>query len=102
MINLLGDRSIGEYSTADAGKLRTWLLDKELTIASIRRVFRTIRSIINLTISEYGLSCNSGFSRIYMPDETRVKSRKSIPMKPVFLTSINVRGPEWSCMVLLL
>ena len=83
LINLLGDRSIGEYSTADAGKLRTWLLDKELTIASIRRVFGTIRSIINLTISEYGLSCNNGFSRIYMPDETRVKSRKSIPVPDI-------------------
>ena len=83
LINLLGDRSIGEYSTADAGKLRTWLLDKELSIASIRRVFGTIRSIINLTISEYGLSCNNGFSRIYMPDETRVKSRKSIPVPDI-------------------
>ena len=83
LINLLGDRSIGEYSTADAGKLRTWLLDKELTIASIRRVFGTIRSIINLTISEYGLSCNNGFSRIYMPDETGVKSRKSIPVPDI-------------------
>ena len=83
LINLLGDRSIGEYSTADAGKLRTWLLDKELTIASIRRVFGTIRSIINLTISEYGLSCNNGFSRIYMPDETRVRSRKSIPVPDI-------------------
>ena len=83
LINLLGDRSIGEYSTADAGKLRTWLLEKELTIASIRRVFGTIRSIINLTISEYGLSCNNGFSRIYMPDETRVKSRKSIPVPDI-------------------
>ena len=83
LINLLGDRSIGEYSTADAGKLRTWLLDKELSIASIRRVFGTIRSIINLTTSEYGLSCNNGFSRIYMPDETRVKSRKSIPVPDI-------------------
>ncbi|MDC0999349.1 tyrosine-type recombinase/integrase [Alphaproteobacteria bacterium] len=83
LINLLGDRSIGEYSTADAGKLRTWLLEKELTIASIRRVFGTIRSIINLTTSEYGLSCNNGFSRIYMPDETRVKSRKSIPVPDI-------------------
>ena len=83
LINLLGDRSIGEYSTADAGKLRTWLLEKELSIASIRRVFGTIRSIINLTISEYGLSCNNGFSRIYMPDETRVKSRKSIPVPDI-------------------
>ena len=29
-INLLGDRNIGDYSTADAGKLRSWLIEKNL------------------------------------------------------------------------
>ena len=75
LINLLGDRSIGEYSTADAGKLRTWLLDKELTIASIRRVFGTIRSIINLTISEYGLSC----CLLYTSPSPRDRTRSRMP-----------------------
>ena len=51
VIDLLGDRNIGDYSTADAGKSRGWLIEKQLTASSMRRVFGTIRSIINLNIT---------------------------------------------------
>ena len=83
VIDLLGDRNIGDYSTADAGKFRSWLLERQLTVSSIRRVFGTIRSIINLGINEYGLSCNNGFSKIYLPAETHTNSRKAIPISNI-------------------
>ena len=83
VIDLLGDRNIGDYSTADAGKFRSWLLERQLTVSSIRRVFGTIRSIINLGINEYGLSCNNGFSKIYLPAETQTNSRKAIPISNI-------------------
>ena len=83
VIDLLGDRNIGDYSTADAGKFRSWLIERQLTVSSIRRVFGTIRSIINLSISEYGLSCGNGFSKIYLPAETQTNSRKAIPISSI-------------------
>ena len=39
VIDLLGDRNIGDYSTADARKFRSWLIERQLTVSSIRRVF---------------------------------------------------------------
>ena len=44
VIDLLGDRNIGDYSTVDADKLRSWLIEKPLTAASMRRVFGSSRS----------------------------------------------------------
>ena len=83
VIDLLGDRNIGDYSTADAGMFRSWLIERQLTVSSIRRVFGTIRSIINLSISEYGLSCGNGSSKIYLPAETKTNSRKAIPISNI-------------------
>ena len=83
VIDLIGDRNIGDYSTADAGKFRSWLIERQLTVSSIRRVFGTIRSIINLGINEYGLSCSNGFSKIYLPAETITNSRKAIPISNI-------------------
>ena len=83
VIDLLGDRNIGDYSTADAGMFRSWLIERQLTVSSIRRVFGTIRSIINLGINEYGLSCINGFSKIYLPAETQTNSRKAIPISNI-------------------
>ena len=54
-------------------------LDKGLSIASVKRNFSTIRSIINLTISEQGLDCGNAFARTFMPEEDRQR-RLPIPI----------------------
>ena len=78
VINLLGDRPIDEYSTSDASELRDHLIEKGLKIASITRMFSTIKSVINLTITEEGLECNNAFSNTYMPDLDDSKQRHPI------------------------
>jgi integrase len=83
VIKVLGDRPISAYSSSDAGKFRDWLLDKGLTVVSTKRVFATIKSIINLTISEHGLNCSNNFSRTFMPDRDDVKQRKPIPIDQI-------------------
>ena len=83
VIKVLGDRPISAYSSSDAGKFRDWLLDKGLTVVSSKRVFATIKSIINLTISEQGLNCTNNFSRTFMPDRDDVKQRKPIPIDQI-------------------
>ena len=78
VINLLGDRPIDEYSTSDASLLRDHLIEKGLTINTIKRMYSTIRSVINLTISEEGIDCSNAFSNTYMPDLDDSKERQPI------------------------
>ena len=75
----LGDRPIDAYTSADAASLRDKLMDNGLSVSSVKRNFSTIRSIINLTITEQGLDCANAFARTYMPDEEKQR-RLPIPM----------------------
>ena len=83
VIELLGDLPIDEYSSKDASKFRDNFLDKGLLISSVKRVFSSIRSIINLSITEEGISCINAFSKTYMPDNDNVDIRKPIPTQHI-------------------
>ena len=73
VIERLGDRALGSYSSADAAKFRDWLIDKGLSTSSIRRIFSTIRAVFNLTIHEDGLDCKNAFSSTFLPTDERPK-----------------------------
>ena len=75
----LGDRPIDAYTFADAAALRDKLIENGLSVSSVKRNFSTIRSIINLTITEQGLDCINAFARTYMPDDERQR-RLPIPI----------------------
>ena len=79
--DLLGNRSLSLYTSKDAGKFRDWLLDKGLQVNSVKRIFSSIRSIINICISENGLDCSNAFARTYMPSEDNKPKRSPIPSK---------------------
>ncbi len=83
VIELLGDLPIDEYSSKDASKFRDYLLDRGLLISSVKRIFSSIRSIINLSISEEGINCINAFSKTYMPENNNVEIRKPIPIKDI-------------------
>jgi integrase len=83
VIELLGDLPIDDYSSKDASKFRDNLLDKGLLISSVKRVFSSIRSIINLSITEEGINCINAFSKTYMPEKENVEIRKPIPTKDI-------------------
>lgn len=78
VIDCLSDRDLSNYSTADAGKFRDYLFDKNLVSSSVKRVFSSIKSIVNLAIKEQGLDINNPFNGVYMPDLNDVKDRKPI------------------------
>ena len=69
VIDVLGDRPINAYSSSEAGKLRDMLLNRGLAVSSIKRMFGSIKAIINLSMAEYGIDDRNPFSSIYMPDE---------------------------------
>ena len=83
VIELLGNLPIDEYSSKDASKFRDYLLDRGLLISSVKRIFSSIRSIINLSISEEGINCLNAFSKTYMPESNNVEIRKPIPKKDI-------------------
>ncbi len=83
VIELLGDLPIDEYNSKDASKFRDCLIEKGLLISSVKRVFSSIRSIVNLSISEEGINCINAFSKTYMPENNDVETRKPIPIKDI-------------------
>ena len=79
LIEALGDKPINEYASSEAGKLRDTLLAKGLAVTSIKRMFGSIKAIINLAMAEHGIEGRNPFSSIYMPDEVQ-EERQPIPM----------------------
>ncbi len=78
-IKCLGNRDLAKYSSADSGKFRDYLFGCGMASSSVRRVFSSLKSIVNLAIKEQGLNINNPFNGVYMPDLDDV--RKRIPMK---------------------
>jgi integrase/uncharacterized protein YcgL (UPF0745 family) len=79
VIETLGDKPINEYASSEAGKLRDALLNKGLAVTSIKRMFGSIKAIINLAMAEHGIEGRNPFSSIYMPDEVP-EERQPIPL----------------------
>jgi integrase len=75
----LGNGPITSYATSEVAQFRDWCLDKGMNINSVKRVFASVRSIINLNIREYGLDGTNAFSGTYMPDSFEAPKRKPIP-----------------------
>jgi integrase len=71
VIAALGDKPINEYASSEAGKLRDILLNKGLAVTSIKRMFGSIKAIINLAMAENAIEGRNPFSSIYMPDEVQ-------------------------------
>ena len=83
VIQVLGDHPLSAYSTVDAAKFRDWLIDQGMARDTIKRVFGSVRSIINLAIKEQGLGCQNAFSGTFMPDGLRVTKRQPIPVSDI-------------------
>ena len=79
IIKVLGNRAIKTYSTNDAGKFRDWLIGQGLSNSTVKRVFSSIRAIINLAINEFGLNIPNPFSKVYLPSSSSVGINRVIP-----------------------
>jgi len=76
---VLGNRPITSYSTLDAAKFRDWCFEQGMNINTVKRVFASVRSIINLVMREHGIEGSNAFSGTFMPDRDDVSKRKPIP-----------------------
>ena len=76
---VLGNRAITSYSTLDAAKFRDWCFEQGMNINIVKRVFASVRSIINLVMREHGIEGSNAFSGTYMPERNDASTRKPIP-----------------------
>jgi len=80
LIDCCGMKGLKEYVRSDATKFRDYLFAKGLNGASVARIFGTVRAVINLALSEFGLSIVNPFSNVYFDHSVGVKRRH--PIKP--------------------
>ena len=80
LIDCCGNKDLAEYTRSDATKFRDYLFNKGLNGASVARIFGTVRAVINLALSEFGLSIINPFSNVYFDRSAGVKKR--LPVKP--------------------
>ena len=80
---LLSDRPISSYSSNEAAQFRDWCIDRGMGIKTVKRVFASVRAIINLAISEEGFDCSNAFAKTYFPDDGNAQSRQPIPMEDI-------------------
>ena len=83
VIQVLGDKPIASYSSSDAAKFRDWLIDKGMNIKTVKRVFSSVRAIVNIAITEKGVDCINGFAKTYFPEEINVSERKPISIEAI-------------------
>jgi integrase len=83
LISYLGNRSLDQYSGADAAELRDKLQVKGLSTSSIQRNFGCINAVINFVIKEHGLACNNAFAGVYLPAKQISKKRKPVSIDSI-------------------
>ena len=84
LISAVGDRDLTGYSTADAARFRTWLIEHQgLSTSSTRRVMSSVKSVFNLAIGELGLAVSNPFSFVYIPPK-EASLRGAIPEHLIF------------------
>ena len=83
VIQVLGNKSVTAYSSSEAAQFRDWLIDKGMGKSTVKRVFSSIRSIINLTIKEKGLEGTNGFLGTFIPDGLNKTTRRPIPVEVI-------------------
>jgi integrase len=83
IIKVLGNRPLKSYSSSDASKFRDCLIEQGMSLSTVKRIFSSVKAVINLTIQEYGLDINNPFSKTYIPEIEDKQYRESIPSQTI-------------------
>ena len=86
LIDCLGHENLHEITSKDAGRFRDYLFDRGMSSSSIKRIFSTIRAVINLSIQEHGLDRSNVFSGTYILEDSR--TTKQVPIPPDQISKI--------------
>ena len=73
------NKLINDMHPSDASLFRDHLFERGMSSASVKRVFASVKSIINLAIREHGLLCSDVFAGAFIPDDAASAKRLPIP-----------------------
>jgi len=79
LIECAGDIPLSELHPYHGSQFRDHLLSKGLTTASVKRIFASVKAVVNLGITEFGLDVQNVFASVYLPDGRPSKTRMPIP-----------------------
>ena len=75
----LGHENLSDLEISDAGRFRDYLFARGMSSSSVKRVFSSVKSIVNLAIREQGLTVTNVFSGTFIPDDGAKQHRNPIP-----------------------
>ena len=73
------NKLINDMHPSDASLFRDHLFERGMSSASVKRVFASVKSIINLAIREHGLGCSNVFAGAFIPNDAASAKRLPIP-----------------------
>ena len=79
LIECVGHDNINGLEPADAGRFRDFLFDRGMSSSSVKRVFSSVRAIMNLAIKEHGLAMTNVFNGTFIPEDNKSKERLPVP-----------------------
>ena len=88
LIKTLSNKPIDTYSRKDANLVRDMLFDRGLTKSSVKRMFGTIRALLNFVTRELGLTDVSAFSAVYLGEVTDSSDRRRQPIPLSYIHSV--------------
>jgi len=83
VIQVLGNKAVTAYSSSEATQFHDRLINKGTGKSTVKRVFSSIRSILNPAIKEHGLKGTNGFLITFIPDGLGETTRKPIPVEVI-------------------
>ena len=95
----LGHDNLSMLKVSDGGQFRDFLFDRGMSSSSVKRVFSSVRAIVNLAIREQGIAVSNVFSGTYIPEDALKQKRPPIPMDTLRQIQSNCRSlndePRW-------
>ena len=79
----LGHENLSDLKISDAGRFRDYLFARGMSSSSVKRVFSSVKSIVNLAIREQGLTVTNVFSGTFIPDDGAKQQRNPIPTEAI-------------------
>ena len=80
LVECVGHDNINDLEPADAGRFRDFLFDRGMSSSSVKRVFSSVRAIMNLAIKEHGIAMTNVFNGTFIPEDNKRKERLPIPV----------------------
>ena len=75
----LNHDDVNYLETSDATQFRDFLFERGMSSSSVKRIFSSVKAIINLAIKEYGLGVTNVFQGVFIPEDNKVRDRLPVP-----------------------